>query len=77
MLAALAFDQTNNIFEYFDQLRYSIQQIYAGDCEEALDNFEDCYIGHFPRNALRKLPQWITVSKDHKELSKLAYLSFL
>ena len=57
MLAALAFDQTNNIFEYFDQLRYSIQQVYAGDCEEALDNFEDCYIGHFPRNTPRKLPR--------------------
>ena len=54
MLAALAFVSKNNIIEYFNQFRDSIQQFYADDCEEVLNYFENHCIGRFCRNALRR-----------------------
>ena len=56
MLAALAFVPENNVIQYFNQLCDSIQQVYADDCVEILDYFENHYIGRFRRNAPRRPP---------------------
>ena len=56
MLATLAFVPENNVIQYFNQLRDSIQQVYADDYVEILDYFEDHYIGRFRRNERRTAP---------------------
>ena len=47
MLAALAFVPKNNVIKYLNQLCDNIQRVYADDCEEVLDYFENHFIGRF------------------------------
>ena len=56
MLAVLAFVPKNNVIQYFNQLCDRTQQVYADDCEEMLDYFENHYIGCFRKNTPRRPP---------------------
>ena len=56
MLAALTFVPENNVTQCFSQVCDIIPQVYAGDCEQILNYFENHYNGRFRRNAPRKTP---------------------